>query len=328
MSYISSKPKLSSKQLIQKMKKEKGIKFNLISEADAEIYMLNSNNYLRTASYRKNYQKYTNGDNKGKYINLDFAYLKELSSIDFHFRSLVSKMCIDIEHNLKVQILKEIENNTSIDGYGIVNSFLQLNQKIVNKLEGTINSPFTGDLIQKYFTISSTVNPNTGRTIYKITSYSDCPVWVLFELITFGDLIIFFEYYKANYSTNIKLSKNVLNLVKSLRNASAHNNCIIACLNHKTCGTPAEISQKIASIKTINKNQRQKKLSQRPTLEFVALLYAYDSIVSEKVKAKRIEELNDLLFIRMCRNKNYFSDNSLIKSSYDFICKVASNLFI
>ena len=327
MPNITSKPKLTSKQLIQKMKNDKGIKFNLISEAEAEKYLLNSNNYLRTASYRKNYQKYTNGNNKGKYINLDFAYLKELSAIDFHFRSLVSKMCIDIEHDLKVKMLKEIENNVSIDGYGIVDTFLKSNQKIVGKLEGTINSPFTGDLIQKYFTISSTVNPKTGRTIYSITSYSDCPVWVLFELITFGDLIIFFEYYKTHYSTNIKLSKNVLNLVKSLRNASAHNNCIIACLNHKTSGTPAEISQKIASITTINTNQRQKKLSQRPTLEFVALLYAYDSIVSEKVKAKCIEELKSLVFVRMSRNKKFFSNNALIKSSYEFICKVVSDFF-
>lgn len=327
MSNITAKPKLTSNQLIQKMKNEKGIQFNIISEKEAESYLLDSNNYLRTASYRKNYQKYTNGSNKGKYINLDFAYLKELSVIDFHFRSLVSKMCIDIEHDLKVKMLKEIENNALIDGYEIVDTFLKSNQKIVGKLEGTINSPFTGDLIQKYFTVTPTVNPNTGRTIYNITSYSDCPVWVLFELITFGDLIIFFVFYKANYSTNIKMSKNVLNLVKSLRNASAHNNCIIACLNHKTSGTPAEISQKVASVTTINTNQRQKKLSQRPTLEFVALLYAYDLIVSEKVKSKGVEELKSLVFVRMSRNKNYFADNDLIKSSYEFICKVVSNFF-
>ena len=66
----SNKPKQTAQQLVSKMKNEKGISFNYISEANAENYLLNVNNYLRTAAYRKNYQKHTKGVNKGKYINL------------------------------------------------------------------------------------------------------------------------------------------------------------------------------------------------------------------------------------------------------------------
>ena len=74
-----------------------------------ETDLTNVNNYLRTASYRKNYQKYRNGIHKGKYIDLDFSYLQELSTTDMHFRFIVSKMCLDIEHDLKVKMLKDIK---------------------------------------------------------------------------------------------------------------------------------------------------------------------------------------------------------------------------
>ena len=105
----TDKPKQTALQLVMKMKNEKGIQFKYTSESKAENYLANVNNYLRTAAYRKNYQKHTKGINNGKYIGLDFAYLQELSTIDMHFRFIVSKMSLDIEHDLKVQMLKNIE---------------------------------------------------------------------------------------------------------------------------------------------------------------------------------------------------------------------------
>ena len=71
------------------MKEEKGITFSHVSEKEAEKYLFKVNYFLRTASYRKNYQKYQKGSNEGKYSKLDFAYLKELSTIDMHFRMAV-----------------------------------------------------------------------------------------------------------------------------------------------------------------------------------------------------------------------------------------------
>lgn len=51
------KPKQTSHQLIAKMNTEKGITFKYISQVQAEYYLININNYLRTTAYRKNYQK-------------------------------------------------------------------------------------------------------------------------------------------------------------------------------------------------------------------------------------------------------------------------------
>lgn len=320
------KPKQNAQQLIAKMKFEKGITFNYISETQAAIYLSNVNNYLRTAAYRKNYQKHTMGINAGKYINLDFAYLQELSTLDMHFRFIVSKMCLDIEHDLKVKMLKDIEVDSSTDGYDIVKKFLAQNTYILGKLESNSTSPFTCDLVHKYFTIHHIYNTSKKKNENKIIAYDDCPAWVLLEMLTFGDFIRFYEFYYSGRKFS-RLSTPVINLVKSLRNGTAHNNCILANLSRGTSKPPREISQEISKISSINSNQRQKKLSCRPMLEFVSLLYVYKLIVSDKVKYHRIRELKSLFFNRMPEKKFFFKDNELIKSNYIFACKVISAFF-
>ena len=317
------KPKQTSEQLIIKMK-EKGITFRFISEEKAIDYLSDRNNYMRTAAYRKNYQKHTTGCNTGKYIDLDFSYLQELSTIDMHFRFLIYKMCSDIEHDLKVQILKDIESNPSTDGYDVVNDFLNQNGYIVGKLEATSASPFTSDLISKYFTVQQQYNPHRGKRENKIIAYDDCPAWVLVEMLTFGDFIKFYEFYYASRS-NARVSSKVIHLVKSLRNGAAHNNCILANLAHGTTRAPAEISQAVAKIPSITSGQRQKKLSCRPMLEFVALLHAYRLVVSEKVRYHRTLELKKLFYERMPEKKDFFIKNQLIITNYEFACKIIDN---
>ena len=126
------KPKLSAKELVEKMK-SKGITFNIINEEDAENYLNIHSNYYRLASYRKVYYKYIGGEKEGQYMNLEFAYLTELSTIDMHFRYLVIKMCLDIEHSLKVKLLSDISANYDEDGYEIVKDFLCNNEWICKK---------------------------------------------------------------------------------------------------------------------------------------------------------------------------------------------------
>ena len=306
------------------MKDEKGIAFSHVPENEAEEYLFNVNNFLRTASYRKNYQKYQKGSNQGRYIKLDFAYLKELSTIDMHFRMEVIHLCIDIEHDLKIKILQEVETSPKIDGYSIVRDFLTNNEGVLKKIAANCSSPFTCDLIKKYFTIEEQINLVTNKKQNKILKYDDCPIWVFLELITFGDLIYFYNFFYNQIETKPIISASLLHLVKNLRNGCAHNNCILANLSARTSRAPQEISRAISAIKTIAKAQMQKKLTCRPVLEFVTLLYVYDKVVSEKVKRKGFEKLYELFTSRMLRNKNYFNDNELIKSTYNFAVKSLS----
>ena len=326
MSNACTKPSQTASQLIQKMKNEKGITFRYISEADAERYLLDINNYLRTASYRKNYQKYMNGSKKGTYIRLDFAYLKELSTLDFHFRRTVVQMCLAIEHDIKITMLKYMEQTHTADSYKIVEDFINNNPYILKKLEAAVYSPFTADLFQKYFTVQSVFNPNTNKNENKIVAYDDCPLWVFFEFITFGDLLKLYRFFYSLNQTRPPISEKLLNIIKSLRNACAHNNCVLANMKPRTSSVPPEISQYVARIKTISASQRQKKLTCRPILEFVALLYVYKKIVSTNIQAHGMSEIKELFFKRFPRNWRYFISNDLLKSNYLFTREILKSI--
>lgn len=232
-------------------------------------------------------------------------------------------MCLDIEHALKVHIIHDIEINSSSDGYDVVNKFLNNYPNIVTNLETKTTSPFTGDLIKKYFTVNTTKDQNTGKIRNTIVAYDDCPIWVLVELLSYGELIHFYKFY---YGSTAPVSNNLLQLVRSLRNATAHNNCMIANLNRNTSRPPAEIKMAVKQISGISTSQRQKCLSTRPMLEFVTMLYVYNKVVTDNVKYNRINELKELFHVRMLENKIYFKDNELIKINYSFACIMIDNL--
>lgn len=319
------KPKKMAAELITMLRDDKGIAFTVMNEATAESYLLEKNNYLRTASYRKNYIKHQDGPAAGQYIDLDFAYLAELSTIDMYLRFILLKMCIDVEHALKVAIIADIESNPSEDGYSVVDSFLAKHPEIIRSIEEKADSIFTGDLISKYFKLCSVFNTNSGRINTRIMN-TDCPAWVLVEIIGFRNLLTFYGYYSSLYSAKRKFDKNVMNAIRSLRNACAHNNCLLNSLQPKNTQPPPIISKYVASIESVGKEERKKKLSCRPLFEIVCLLYAYSYLVSENVRESRVSELKIFVHGRMIKNANYFNSNQLLSTSFDFLKKVVDNL--
>ncbi|HEM2808982.1 Abi family protein [Streptococcus suis] len=317
-----AKPKKFVSQLVSDMKDGRGITFNYVDEAIAIDYLSNTNNYLRTAAYRKNYQKYQMGSKKEKYINLDFSYLIEMSVLDMHYRFLIQKMCSDIEHSMCVQLIRDIENDSTTDGYDLVHNFFTKYPKEIKKVQSTIASPHTGNLLWKYFTIVTSPNG-----YHRITNYDDCPVWVLMELLSFGSIINFYlDYYSSRGVSHIP--KEVLNLVRSLRNAAAHNNCILSDLNSNTTVSPQIIIDFVKSIEGITTSSRRKKLSSRAVLEFVALIYVYDKFVTGKVRKHRLQELNLFINKRMVEKSGFFRENDLIKSTYKFIHHIVNFLIL
>lgn len=316
-----SKPKLSAERLVAKMKNEKGITFEHMSEEDAVDFLKRKNNYYRLAAYRKNYDKRLNGENKGTYIGLDFAYLVDLSIIDMYLRNMIFQMCLDVEHDLKVQLLNDITANPDEDGYDIIISFISDNEFLKEEIYKKRFSTYVGDLINKFFTFETHKNANNKDIIDDVDIR--CPIWAFVEIISFGTFINLYDYY---YDLNAPVQKQLLNPIKSLRNACAHNNCIINNLRRGTTRPTRKVSQFVSSIPDIRSDARRKYLSSQPIFEFCSLLFVYDSVVSENIKKHRYTELSSLISERMLKHSDYYSNQQLLSSAYDFIRKITEFL--
>lgn len=101
---------------------QKGITFHYTEEQDVSRFLKYNNYYFKLKSYGKNYDKYNSTEKKGQYLNLDFSYLQELSTLDMYLRKTIIAMALDIEHALKTQLLYDLSANDAEDGYSIVGS--------------------------------------------------------------------------------------------------------------------------------------------------------------------------------------------------------------
>ena len=297
------KVKLSIPEQVLYMKENKGIAFDITNEEAAISFLTNNNYYFKIKSYAKNYDKYIKGPNSGKYINLDFAYLQELSTIDMHLRKFIIKITLDIEHSLKTQLLRDFNDNDKEDGYSLVSEFLRRYPAAIDNIHKKINTSFCGDLVAKY--------------------KDNFAIWNIVEVLSFGDFTKLYEMYYQKYPTPDNMN-HYLWSGKFMRNASAHNNCLINSLK-------SPYSRQISQYKNVNTyiskipgipsaDVRVKKMSNPIVHDFVVTLYVFSKIVrSPPIKKHTFEELQHLIDVRMVRNKHYFEKNQLITSYYNFV---------
>ena len=305
------RPKLDFDEQINYLK-EKGIKFEQMTEDDAKQFLMNNNYLFKLKSYGKNFTRIDVPDKKYKqYVNLDFAYLVDLSTIDMYLREHILRLTTNIEHYLKVQLLKDVSFNAKTDGYDVVETFLsEIRPDLREEISNKSRNSYCRDLIR-----------------HRNGKYA---IWDLVEVISFGDFVDFYSYYYSIFPSKNKI-QYTLKSVQWLRNAAAHNNCIINHLgsdysidnpNRMVCNF---IFNKIPSIST---NVREKKMKNQRVHDFVVTLYVFNKIVSsEKVKYHIMKDLKELFDLRMVKHKDYYQDNLLIVSTYEFLKKVIDYLF-
>ena len=148
-----------------------------------------------------------------KYINLDFKMLIDLSIIDMRIRKIMLSIVLDLEHYAKVKLLSKIENKSK-DGYTIVEEYIQdLKDKneyeyFEKELDKNKTGTYCGDLVTKY--------------------NGEYPIWVFVEIIPFGRLIKFYRFVANKLQDRKMMDESYMLMdVRELRNACAHNNCII-----------------------------------------------------------------------------------------------------
>ena len=305
--YRYVKPMLNEREQIEHLLKN-GVKFEIISEKDAEKYLKRNNNYFKLTAYRKNFEKYVTGKNKGKYINLDFQMLIDLSIIDMRIRKSLLNIVLDLEHYTKIKLLNKVENTTK-DGYSSVEKYIQnLKPEEYNSLECELNrhikKTYCGDLVSKY--------------------NKEYPIWVFIEIIPFGRLIKFYKFVAENLQDKEMLNESyLLKNVRELRNACAHNNCILNNLRQGTAKPQADYGmlREISKI-GISNGALGKKMSNARIQQIVTLLYLNKKITTSEGVLKYQKEMLQELKNRIERNIQYYSNNTLIKSNLNFLIRI------
>ena len=300
--------------------KLKNVKFERISEEEAEKYLRENNNYYNVTSYKHNFEKYfVGGKFIDKFIDLDFAYLKDLSIIDMRVRLLLFKMIIDNEHYLKIRILNIIETIDEDDGYRIVNLYLDRDfndEKFPRKIHNSIFKKIGSEYYQKIF---SKYDLNKDKKLENI------PVWEFLEIITFGELVNFYEFFADKYFLFNEI-KNVyiLREIVKLRNAVAHNSCVLSELDKKDNIYAPDF--KIISFLNecgIGKDMRNNKLSNSRIRQITYTLYMFNEVVtSNGIKENVKNDINELFYKRIILHKEYYNNNELLKSIYLYFDKI------
>lgn len=311
--YKESKPMLSPSELINHLE-SKGVKFELISKEDAQKYLEENNNFFKLVSYRKNFPKYENGDNEGKYINLDFKMLVELSILDMRIRKTMLSIVLDLEHYAKVKLLSVIENTTK-DGYSIVEEYIDdLKSKgeyeyLESELNKNKKSTYCGELVSKYA--------------------DEFPVWVFLEVIPFGRLIKFYRFVAEKFSDRKMIDESYMLMdVRELRNACAHNNCIINDLRANTCDyKPSYRVLDAVARAGISKKVRDNKLSNPRIKQLITLLYLNKSITTSEGIFNHQKKILEELSIRIEHHIDYFNTNELVQSGLKFLNKIIDSWY-
>lgn len=305
-------PLLTADQQIEHMRAN-GVKFEIMNESDAKSYLRTNNNYFRLRSYRHGFERVSDGPNRGKYVNLDFAMLTDLATIDMHLRYQMLPITLEVEHFSKVLLLDAIEDHGE-DGKLIVDDFLstcnrkddegKIQNPILCEIDKGRNGPYTNGIIEHY-------------------SESGYPVWAFLEVISFGRFNHFWNFCAERYSDkDMKGCFYLLQAVKGLRNACCHNNCI---LNDMGAGIPSHKPQNAVrnAVRAagISRQMMRSKLSNERLIQLTTTLYLHKEIASSKIREHRSKELKDFS-VRVNRHSEYYKKCDQIRTGLDYITRI------
>ena len=311
----NEKLKLTIEEQIGDME-SKNIKFELYSVDDAKKFLKYNNYYFKLKSYAKNYN--INPQTK-KYYNLDFAYLVELSKLDMYIRKIILELSLDVEHYLKVRLMNDLSNNSEEDGYNIVRLFLQYHPNALGDIQNKADKyTFCSNLAEKH--------------LNEYKEAENLAVWNIVELLSFGNFMELYELYYQTYpSFNYS---DYLKSIKFIRNAAAHNNCILSSLRKpnsiKKFSKTKKLANILGKIPEFRELPSKNAMMKNPVIhDFVALLFVYNDVMKvSATKEIRNKKMQEICFQfcddggRIRKNKTYFEKNPYIKEAYSFICNI------
>lgn len=290
--------KLTVPEIISYCKDTLGITFNLKSEEEAAVFLAKHNYFFRL----KQYADFGEKTKSGKFTNVDFGQMVELSTVDMFLRKLILKMTLDFEHYLKVKIINDSQENPADDGYAVVESFLETHNRVRHLIENLNNSSnfYNRQVFDKYKEKTS--------------------VWSIVEMLGFSDFIDFYAHYYQFFHLKCEYTPH-FDSVRRLRNAAAHNTCMISNLKPQNWfKSDIEINFELLGAKLEVGNGVISSCLKVPVLnDFAVMLSNYVKLISSpKIKEKTLEEMQEFFNGRMILHKDYFENVNEIKTAYHF----------
>lgn len=303
------KPRLSVFEQIEHMKSQ-GIQFYCMNEVDAAKYLEENTYYFKIKAYAKLFDKYSKPEKNNQYINLDFAYLVDLSKIDAGLRRIIMKLSLDIEHYLKVVLIRDF-NKTDEDGYEIVSKFISFNKEHYEKeFRDKRDGKACSNLVNKY--------------------EGEFALWNIIEVLSLRDFHELYNYFYSRHGIEIygKIESPYSHFIppmRILRNAAAHNNCLINSLRtpyitQRQFNNNPQVAAFLGNYinnKTLNTN-----LSKPLIHDFCVMLYLYCMIAPRNARTHMIGEIKDFIDVRVIRHKEFYEKNSTLVSAYNFLKNV------
>ena len=305
------RPKLTINEQIEHMK-SKGIQFNIISEDEAKYYLEENTYYFKLKSYAKNYATYQIGEKKGKYVNLEFAYLKDLAILDMHLRHFILTASTDLEHSLKARFLRDF-NNSPDDGYALVEKYLREYPSVLDEIQRKKDNSYTSDLAQKLLS-------------------EGFAIWNIIELLSLKDFLVLYRRFYEEYPDSLTGPNYYypMQAVRKLRNAAAHNNCLINSLRKPYAGR-SQYNPHVNNLLTkidVSKESRRNNKSNQIIYDFITMLSLISEIIpNEKMRLKILGNAKNLFQVRMIKHSEYYSKENSITSAYVFVNKVIDFLY-
>ncbi|MBE6949399.1 MAG: Abi family protein [Ruminococcaceae bacterium] len=296
-------------RFIDEMKLQ-NIKFHYISENDAVQIMKTEYSASKLMAYAPLFDKYRATEKQGQYIDLDFAYLYDLASLDSQLRKLVICMCLDIEQMLKTRLIADA---SCIDSKGVVKEFVQENTIFFN----TVYSPENMDHVFKRMTRDTTIEE---------LSVSD-----FLEVIQFGTIQRFVRFFYDQFAPDLYGKayapfERYLDSVRRIRNSSAHNNGLISELLNRQYKEEA-FEKNTLVLSFLGKNGVRHRtldtnMSKQAVHDLCCLIHMYVHFLPKELAKNTLEELRKFLQVTCRNNSAYYIKNPALISAHSYLSNV------
>ena len=284
---------LTYPQLLSKLS-DIGIGFNEWDTEQAIEFLQEKNYYYKVSSYRKLFPKID-----GKY-NIEFSTLADIAVIDMRLRYLLLGICLDIEHSIKTAIMDIVTKNPRIDGYDIVKDYAVYNPQGYNN---TINA----------------LSKNAYLKNIYLKHHQDIPIWVLVEVMDFGNICYFIEMYCKKYPSNkrLKKAKQFSSYARHIRNACAHSNVLLVDMLNQKLKQPSAVILSLGESFGLDRSD----LRYRKLHDIFSLIILHREYCGDKLKRHRRLEAIELAK-RSKRYMKYYEENEELKKIYQILCKI------